>query len=57
MRCSAYYHRVFFPPSFVVHHKVSRSNIPRKVRPKITKFNKNLYTYLLYNHTGYDVAN
>ena len=39
----------------VVRHKVRQSYVSTTVWPTITKFCANLYTGLVFNHTGYDV--
>ena len=46
------------PALFVaVHHKVSDSNISRKVCSRITKFYKTVHTDLVFNNTGNDATN
>ena len=63
IRRSAYYHRVRRPSSvvrhsssFVVHHKVSGSNILETVLPRITKYIRYIHTDLPYSHIIYDVT-
>ena len=61
MRVVTCYKQLYFQAkhrmaSFVVHHKVSGSNISRTVWLRITKFHRYIHTDMLYSHTGYDVT-
>ena len=42
--------------SFVVHHKVSGSNISTTILLGITKFYKKMQANILYSHSGHDVT-
>ena len=40
---------------FIVHYKLRVLNVSRTVRPRITKFYKDIHTDLVHSHIEYDV--
>ena len=38
-----------------VRHEISSSNISKTISPRITRFLGDIYTDIVYSHTGYDV--